>query len=92
MNKSDLAGGDIELVINAVKKINPFAVVERSSFARIGFEGKKNPFVQGIFEDYTVKEVEWFAGSTELVGIGRFSKTKTTQEHSRNIVANDQTV
>ena len=132
VNKSDLAGSDVELVINAVKKINPFAVVERSSFARIGFEGKKNPFVffpseestescrpdlqsvviktnqvisleklklfiesvkidfirikgfvnianaekvvvQGIYDDYSVSNVEWFAGSTELVGIGQFT-------------------
>jgi len=139
VNKSDLAGGDIELVINAVKKINPFAVVERSSFARIGFEGKKNPFVffpseestescrpdlqsvviktnsiisleelksfiesvkndfirckgfviagkekkvevQGIFDDYTIKEVEWFTGSTELIGIGRFSENQNYTE------------
>ncbi len=139
VNKSDLAGSDIETVINAVKKINPFAVVERSSFACIGFEGKKNPFVffpseestescrpdlqsvviktnrsisleklksfiesakidfirfkgfvntakdqkvvvQGIFDDYTIKEVEWFAGSTELVGIGRLSENQNYTE------------
>jgi G3E family GTPase len=139
MNKSDLVGSDIETLISAVKKINPFAVVEKSSFARIGFEGKKNPFVffpseestescrpdlqsvviktnqiisleklklfiesvkidfirfkgfvniakaekvvvQGIFDDYTVTEVEWFAGSTELVGIGRFSENQNYTE------------
>ena len=132
VNKSDIAGGNIELVINAVKKINPFAAVERSSFARIGFEGKKNPLVffpseestescrpdlqsvviktnqiisleklklfiesvkidfirfkgfvniakaekvvvQGIYDDYSVSNVEWFSGSTELVGIGQFT-------------------
>jgi len=139
VNKSDLVGSDIETVISAVKKINPFAVVEKSSFARIAFEGKKNPFVffpseestescrpdlqsvviktnsiisfenlkefiesmktdfirckgfvniakdkkvvvQGIFDDYTVKEVEWFTGSTELVGIGRFSHNQNNTE------------
>lgn len=139
VNKSDLVGSDIETLISAVKKINPFAVVEKSSFARIGFEGKKNPFVffqseestescrpdlqsvviktnqtisleklklfiesvkidfirfkgfvnitkaekvvvQGIFDDYTVTEVEWFAGSTELVGIGRFSENQNYTE------------
>ena len=139
VNKSDLVGSDIETVISAVKKINPFAVVERSSFARIRFDGQKNPFVffpseqstescrpdlqsvviktnqiisleklkefiesvkidfirfkgfvniaktekvvvQGIFDDYTIKEVEWFAGSTELVGIGQFSENQNYTE------------
>ena len=132
VNKSDLVGSDIETVISAVKKINPFAIVERSSFASIGFEGKKNPFVffpseestescrpdlqsvviktnqvisleklkefiesvktdfvrckgfvniakaekvvvQGIYDDYSVSNIEWFSGSTELAGIGQFT-------------------
>ena len=139
VNKRDLVGSDIETVISAVKKINPFAVVERSSFARIRFDGQKNTFkffpaeestescrpdlqsvviktnrsisleklksfiesvkidfirfkgfvntakdkkvvVQGIYDDYTIKEVEWFAGSTEVVGIGRFSENQNYTE------------
>jgi G3E family GTPase len=44
VNKSDLAGDKIDSVIASVKKINPFAIVEKSSFARISFNGKKNPF------------------------------------------------
>ena len=139
VNKSDLVGSDIETVISAVKKINPFAVVEQSSFARIRFDGQKIAFkffpaeestescrpdlqsvviktnsiislenlkefiesvktdfirckgfantardkkviVQEIFDDYTIKEVEWFAGSTELIGIGRFSDNQNYTE------------
>lgn len=135
VNKSDLAGSDIETVISAVKKINPFAVVERSSFARIGFEVKKNPFmffppeestescrpdlqsvviktnsiisleklkefiksvktdfirvkgfvniakdqkvvIQRVFEDYSVVNIEWFAGATELIGIGQLDDSR----------------
>ena len=35
--------------------------------------GKKQKYiVQGSFEYYTFEEVEWFAGVTELVGIGKF--------------------
>jgi len=44
VNKSDLAGDSIESVIASVKKINPYAVIERSSFARIGFDRQKSPF------------------------------------------------
>ena len=40
----------------------------------------KKVVVQGIFDDYTIKEVEWFAGSTELVGIGRFSENQNYTE------------
>lgn len=135
VNKSDLAGGNTELVINAVKKVNPFAIVEPTSFARIRFDVQKNTFrffpaeesaescrpdlrsvviktnriisveklkefiesvkidfirckgfvntaknekvvVQGIYDDYTIKEVEWFFGLTELVGIGRFTENQ----------------
>jgi G3E family GTPase len=133
VNKSDLAEGGIESVIMAVKKINPYAVVKQSSFARISFEKQKDPFrifsaekssescrpdlqsvvikssrivsqdklkefissvkgdfirckgyvntgkhqkilVQGVFDDYTFHQAEWFAGVTELVGIGRFDE------------------
>ena len=33
---------------------------------------KKN-MVQGTYDDYTFKEVKYYAGITELIGIGRFS-------------------
>jgi G3E family GTPase len=139
VNKSDLVEEDIELVINDVKKINPFALVQRSSHANINFVEQKNGFkffpaeestescrpdlqsvviktnsiitlvklkqfiesvktdfvrckgfvntdkdkkivIQGIFDDYSFKEVEWFAGSTELIGIGKFSDNQNFTE------------
>ncbi len=36
--------------------------------------------VQGSFEDYTFDRVDWFAGATELVGIGRFSEKENFTE------------
>ncbi len=131
VNKTDLAGNEIGTIIESVKKINPIAVILKSSFAKIPFEdeketarffhfaensesckpdlqslvikssriispenlmkfidsvkndfirfkgfvntGKKQKYiVQGSFEYYTFEEVEWFAGVTELVGIGKF--------------------
>ncbi len=139
INKSDIAAEEVETVQLAVKKINPFATVISSSFAKIDFVGLKNSMkffplaaqkdshrpnlqsvviksnrsigkqnlemfiagvkgdfirfkgfvntgknqkimVQGSFEDYTFEEVEWFAGGTELVGIGSFSETKNFTE------------
>ena len=135
VNKTDLAGSIIDALLTEIKKINPFARVEQSSFARISFNGEKNPFmffpaetstescrpdlqsvviktnriislekleafiklvkvdfirckgfvktgktekviVQGIFDDYSVDRIEWFAGPTELVGIGRFNASQ----------------
>lgn len=32
--------------------------------------------VQGVFDDYSIKPVEWFPGVTELVGIGRLTKSE----------------
>lgn len=134
VNKSDLAGSDIEFVIESVKRINPFASVETSSFAHISFDRKKDSFkffpveeslesclpdlrsvvikssriisheklssfissvkddfirvkgyvntcndkkivVQGIFDDYSYFEIDWFPEVTELIGIGKFSET-----------------
>ncbi len=139
VNKCDLACNLVEPVLEAVKKINPFAIVEQTSFGHIGFEGNRNPFrffpswestescrpdlqsvviktnriigrqeltefielvkpdfirckgfantgknqkviIQGVYDDYSVKPVDWFAGSTEIVGIGRFSKQKNFTE------------
>jgi G3E family GTPase len=139
VNKSDLSGSNIVLLIDEVKKINPFAIVQRSSYASINFDRQKNGFkffpaeestqscrpdlqsvviktnriitlvklkqfielvktnfirckgfvntakdekvvVQGIFDDYSFKQVEWFASSTELVGIGRFSDNQNYTE------------
>ena len=132
VNKSDLAGDLVESVVEAVKKVNPFAIVEQTSYGQIGFEGNRNPFrffpaeestescrpdlqsvviktnriigrqklnefiesvkadfvrfkgfvntgkdqkviIQGVYDDYSVTPVEWFAGSTEFVGIGNFN-------------------
>lgn len=129
VNKCDLAGDEVRSVTDTVRKINPFALIEQCSFARIDFKWKKNPFmffpaeestescrpdlqsvviktnqiitpdqlnefigsvkidfirckgfvnigneekvvVQGIFDDYSVNRVKWFAGPTEIIGIG----------------------
>ena len=143
VNKCDLAIDEIESVINAVKLINPFARIERSSFANIDLYAKKNPFmffpaedstescrpdlqsvviktnrmisleklkefitslkfdfirfkgfvniakdqkvvVQGIFEDYSIILVEWFAGSTEMVGIGQLNDNQNYTDKFEN--------
>jgi len=139
INKCDLAAKESKSIKNAVKKINPFASIISTSFAKIDFAGKKNVLkffpaeenkvsqrpnlqsvviksncsiskqnlgnfidsvkgdfirfkgfvntginlkimVQGSFEDYTFEEVDWFAGGTELVGIGNFSELKDFTE------------
>jgi G3E family GTPase len=139
INKCDLAANESDSVVKAVKKINPFASIISTSYAKIDFEEKKNPLkffpaadntdshkpnlqsvviksnctisklnlknfidtvkgdfirckgfvntgknqkimIQGSFEDYTFEEVGWFAGGTELVGIGSFSETKNYTE------------
>jgi G3E family GTPase len=43
VNKSDSACGYIETVIEAVKRINPYASIQLTSFARTGFDMKKSP-------------------------------------------------
>ena len=132
VNKSDLAVSEIESVIESVRKINPFATIERCSFGHINFERGKNSIkffpaetslencrpdlksvvikssrvisieklkafigsvngdfirfkgyvntakdqivvVQGVFDEYSVIDVQWFSGVTELVGIGKFN-------------------
>jgi G3E family GTPase len=47
INKTDLAGKDLDALVAAVKKINPYALVEQCSFARISFEKQGNR--SGIF-------------------------------------------
>lgn len=135
VNKTDLAGSEIDFVVESVKKINPFATVEKSSFAHISFDRKKNTFnffpveksveicrpdlqsviikssriirpeklrsfvnsvkddfirvkgyvnidkdkkvsVQGIFDDYSYLEVDWFPEITELIAIGSFNDSE----------------
>ena len=135
LNKIDLADGDIEFIIESIKNINPFALIEECSFARISFNQKKNtksfyPFVeslesckpdlqsiviktsriissenlklfidsikinfirvkgyvntdvdkkvvvQGIFNDYSYIDVDWFPEITELIGIGTFDNSE----------------
>ena len=143
VNKCDLAENEIESVIEAVKKINPFARIEKSSFADIDIYSKKNPFkffpaeqstescrpdlqsiviktnrmitseklkefitsvkldfirfkgfvnidkgqkviVQGIFGDYSVANIAWFTGSTELVGIGQLDEFQNYTDKFEN--------
>ena len=135
INKIDLAESDTEAIIDAIKKINPFAFVEKCSFARINFNWKKNPrgffpfekssesckpdlqsmvikssriispenlnlfidsvkgrfirvkgyvntgvnkkvAVQGVFDDYSCFEVDWFPEITELIVIGTFDDSE----------------
>jgi G3E family GTPase len=135
VNKIDIAGNDTEAIIEAIEKINPFALVEKCSFACINFDWKKNtkgflPFedssesckpdlqsiiikssriispenlklfigsikvnfirvkgyvntdvdkkvvVQGIFNDYSYINVDWFPEITELIGIGTFDDSE----------------
>lgn len=135
VNKTDLAGSEIDFVIESVKKINPFATVEKSSFAHINIDTKKNTFnffpaeksveicrpdlqsviikssriikpeklrsfinsvkddfirvkgyvnidkdkkvsVQGIFDDFSYLEVDWFPEITELIAIGSFNDSE----------------
>jgi len=42
VNKCDLAADEAETVLQTVKKINPFASFEKTSYARIDFKDKKN--------------------------------------------------
>ena len=129
VNKCDLAGHEIDALLTIVKKINPFARVLQSTFARIDLGEEKNQFkffpvfetresprpdllslviksnriitverlnefvasakgdfirfkgfaninngqkyaIQGVFDDYTLNQVAWFPGPTEMVGIG----------------------
>lgn len=41
VNKSDLAENKLDTVISRIKYLNPFATIVATSFARIGFNGKK---------------------------------------------------
>jgi len=41
LNKTDLAGNGIELIISDLKKINPFASIIRSTYAKIPFDKEK---------------------------------------------------
>jgi hypothetical protein len=36
----------------------------------------KKIVVQGIFDDYSYFEIDWFTEVTELIGIGKFSETR----------------
>jgi G3E family GTPase len=128
INKCDQAE-EVEKTLDAVSRINPFAVIHRTVFAKISFDIRRNKsrlfpaletsescrsdlqsvvirsnrmipmeklvtfiesvrqgfirckgyvntgtrektLVQGVYDDYTFSSVEWFAGVTELVGIG----------------------
>jgi G3E family GTPase len=135
VNKCDLAEEAAEQVVADTGKINPFAVIEKTSFAKSALLQHPKPFrvfpfqeslescrpdlqsvvikthrlihpdgldaffkevqndfirmkgfvntgkdmklaIQGVFGDFHMEEVNYFAGATELVGIGHFDSHK----------------
>lgn len=143
INKCDLVPDQVESVMISVRKINPFAYIERSSFCLINFTDQKNHFkyfremknmessrsdlqsvviksgrvikseklkkfinsvksdfirckgyvnidmdqkvaVQGTFDDYTINQIDWFPGPSELVGIGLYCEQKNYMELFEN--------
>lgn len=131
LNKTDLVGGNINLVTEELRKLNPFAVIEAVSYAQVSFQKKRVPFksvqesksavarpdleslviktnrsiseknllafineirahfvrckghvtiqgqrkffIQGVYEQYEIKETPYFEAPTELVAIGNFN-------------------
>ena len=53
INKCDLAGDEVGSVTDTVRKINPCAAVELTSFARFGFNWQKMPFKYFFSEEST---------------------------------------
>jgi len=64
--------------INSVK----FDFIRFKGFVNIAKDQKV--IVQGIFDDYSVFNVEWFAGSTELVGIGQLGESQNYTDKYEN--------
>ena len=143
INKCDLVPDLVESVKTSVRKINPFASIEKSTFGLINFTDRNNHFkyfremknmessrsnlqsvviksgrviksdklkefinsvksdfirckgyvnigmdqkvtVQGTFDDYTINQTDWFAGPSELVGIGLHCEQKNYMELFEN--------
>ena len=64
--------------IITAEKLNEFITSVKGDFIRFkGFANIENDqmvIVQGVVDDYTVTLVDWFAGPTELVGIGHLNE------------------
>jgi G3E family GTPase len=61
----------------SLEKLKEFITSLKFDFIRfkgfVNIAKDQKVVVQGIFEDYSVIPVMWFAGSTEMVGIGQLS-------------------
>lgn len=61
------------------EKLSSFISSVKDDFIRVkGYVNTckdKKIVVQGIFDDYSYFEIDWFPEVTELIGIGKFSET-----------------
>lgn len=135
VNKCDQPDSKGDAVVESVKKINPFAIVQKTSFARISLTERRNIYkfymdridqnsykpnlrsiiiksnklitrqalgefidsvkndfirckgyvnvgenkkfvVQGVLDDYSIEEIDWFPGTSEIICFGSFDNKK----------------